>query len=63
MVQIEEVLEIGGDHLLEDLVVGERIVQEVVELVFEVEKILKEEAKRGSKNWCDFTLSLILNTK
>ena len=39
-VEIEEILEVPGDHLFEELVVAKSLVEEVIESVFEVEQRL-----------------------
>ena len=39
-VEIEEILEVPGDHLFKELVVAKSLVEEVIESVFEVEQRL-----------------------
>ena len=39
-VEIEEMFKVPGDHLFEELVVAESLVQEVVESIFQVEQRL-----------------------
>ena len=40
LVEVDEELEVGGDHLAELLVIAERLVQEVVEAVFQIQQVL-----------------------
>lgn len=42
VVQVQEVLEVRRDHVLEGLLVVERVMQEVIEAIFQVEQILYE---------------------
>ena len=39
-IEVDEVLEVRRDHLLEEAVVAERLVQEMIEAVFQIQEAL-----------------------
>lgn len=48
-IQVEEILEIGGDHLLEDLVIVEGVDEEVIETILQVQEGLDERDRVGGR--------------